>query len=74
MVQVRAEAAKASNQPITAYSPIAHSLLVMNEMVKGRMKRKFDIHYVMAKETLSLSASGASVEPAFIDSDTESDT
>ena len=52
MVRVRANAARASKQPLTTYSPIARSLLVMDEAVQGRMKRKFDICYVMAKESL----------------------
>ena len=55
MTRVRAEAAKASNQPLTTYSPIAHSLLVMDKTVQERMKRKFDICYVLAKESLSFS-------------------
>ena len=52
MVRVRTDAARASNQPLTSYSPIARSLLVMDEVVQGRMKKKFDICYVMAKESL----------------------
>ena len=39
MVQVRADAARASNQPLTSYSPITRSLLVMDEAVQGRMKK-----------------------------------
>ena len=53
MLRVRADAAKASNQPLTTYSPIARSLLVMDRAVQAHMKRKFDICYVMAKESLS---------------------
>ena len=55
MVQVHVTAAKASNQPVTAYmySPIACNLLVMDETVKGHIKRKFDICYMMAKESRS---------------------
>ena len=53
MLRVRADAAKASNQPLTTYSPIARSLLVMDRAVRARMKRKFDICYVMAKESVS---------------------
>ena len=52
MARVRAEAPKASNQLLTTYSPIAHSLLVMHKMVQECMKRKFDICYIMAKENL----------------------
>ena len=53
MTRIRAEAAKASNLPITSYSPIARSLLTMDETVLGCMKRKFDICYVMAKESMA---------------------
>ena len=52
MVRVRGDAARASNQPVTSYSPIARSLLVMDEVVQGRMKKKFDICYIMAKESV----------------------
>ena len=52
MVRVRADAARASNQPVTSYAPIARSLLVMDEAVQRRMKMKFDICFVMAKESL----------------------
>ena len=48
MLQVRTDAAKASNQLLTTYSPIARSLLVMDSAVQARMKIKFDICYVMA--------------------------
>jgi hypothetical protein len=53
MVQVRPDVARASNQLLTTYSPIARSLTVMDEAVQGRMKRKFDICYVMAKVFVS---------------------
>ena len=53
MTRVRADTARASHLPLTSYSPIAHSLLVMDEAVQGWMKKKFDICYVMAKESLS---------------------
>ena len=52
MVRVRADAARASNQPVTSYAPIARSLLVMDEAVQRRMKTKFDICFVMAKKSL----------------------
>ena len=47
---VRRKAARDSHLPITSYSTIARSLLVMDETVKARMKKKFDICFVMAKE------------------------
>lgn len=49
MIHVR----KASNQPIKTYSPIARSLLTMDETTQKRMERKFDICYVMAKESMA---------------------
>lgn len=52
MVRVHADMARTSNRPLTTYSPNACSLLVMYEAVQRRMKRMFDIGYVMAKETL----------------------
>ena len=48
MVQVR----RASGEPVTTYSPIARSLLTMDDAVLTRMKQKFDICYVMVKENL----------------------
>lgn len=52
-VRTRAEAAKATNQPITSYSPIARSLMRMDNQVMERMKKKFDICYIMAKEGIA---------------------
>ena len=53
MVCTRVEAAKDTNQPITSYSPIARSLLRMDDQVIERMNKKFDICYVMTKEGLA---------------------
>lgn len=53
MNHVRKEAAKASNLPVTSYSPIARSLLTMDESIRSRMMKKFDICYVMAKEGMA---------------------
>ena len=53
MMRERAATAKATNQPITTYSPIASSLLTMDEAVKKRMKKKFDICYLLAKEGIA---------------------
>lgn len=53
MNRVRIESAKTSNLPITTYSPIARSLLAMDESVRSRMKKKFDICYMMAKEGMA---------------------
>ena len=52
MIRVRSEAAKATSQPMTSYSPIAQSLLRMDDEVMEHMK-KFDICYLMAKKALN---------------------
>ena len=49
----RAATAKATNQPITTYSPIASSLLTMDETVNKRMMKKFEICYLLAKEGIA---------------------
>ena len=49
MIQV----AKASKQPITSYSPIARSITAMEATAMARMVKKFDICYVLAKESLA---------------------
>ena len=50
MTRVCAAAARAASVSTTSYAPIARSLLVMDEAVQARMKKKFGICYVMAKE------------------------
>ena len=40
MSRVHADAAKASSLPITSYSPIARSLLVMDDTTRDRMRKK----------------------------------
>ena len=52
MIRLRTDAAKVSNLLLISYSTIARSLLVMDDAMLGRMKKKFDICYVMAKESL----------------------
>ena len=52
MLRVCADAARAANLPITSYSAIAHSLLVTDDTVKGCMKKKFDIYFVLAKKSM----------------------
>ena len=44
--------AKAMNHPVTAYAPIAQSLLSMDRSLRERMGKKFDICYMLAKENL----------------------
>ena len=52
MMLLRKEQAKARNEPITSYSPIARSILStsMDPAVRERVKKKFDISFVLAKE------------------------
>ena len=54
MAYLKADQAR-HNESVTSYSPIAHSLLKMDDTTRGRMKRKFDICYVMAKEAIAFS-------------------
>ena len=53
MQRLRVNNAKASNQSIVTYAPIAKSLLNMEASVKAKMKYKFDICYLMAKESIA---------------------
>ena len=50
---LRAEQAKAANAPLTAYAPIAKSLLAMDKSLQEKMGKKFDIYYVLAKENMA---------------------
>ena len=45
--------AKARQEPIVSYTPIAHSLLMLEESEWERMRCKFDVCYVMAKESVT---------------------
>ena len=49
MIHVR----KVSNQPLKTYSPIARSLLTINETTQKRMEKKFDITYMLMKENMA---------------------
>ena len=53
MQRLRVNNAKVSNQSIVTYAPIAKSLLNMEASVKAKMKYKFDICYLMAKEGIA---------------------
>ena len=53
MRHLQADHAKAAKQPISTYAPIARSLLNLEASVKAKMKRKFDICYLMAKEGMA---------------------
>ena len=51
MMRLRRDQAKES-EPIVSYSPIARSLMTMDTTVRERVKKKFDISYVLAKESM----------------------
>ena len=53
MSRMQGESAKASKLPVTSYSPIALSLLTIDEGMQERLRKKFDICYVVAKQGLS---------------------
>ena len=55
MVYLKADLAKANNEPVTSFSPIGCSLMNMDATTRERMKSKFDICYVMAKKGIALS-------------------
>ena len=48
MAYLKVDLAKANNEPATSSSPIGRSLMNMDATTRERMKRKFDICYVMA--------------------------
>ncbi len=53
MMHFRKDQAKDRCEPITSYSPIARSIvssMSMNPSVRDRVKKKFDISFVLAKE------------------------
>ena len=53
MSHLHATQARASNEPVTNYAPIARSLLMLEEPERGWMRRKFDLCYFMAKEGIA---------------------
>ena len=53
MMRLRQEQARKRQEPITAYSNIARRITVMDNATKERIKRKFDISFVLAKENLA---------------------
>ncbi len=46
---------KVQNQPLASYAPIMSSSMNMDAATKERLKKKFDICYMMAKEGMSFS-------------------
>ena len=52
MVRQRATRAETQGKHFESYAPIAHSLLVMDEREQRRMKHRFEICYMMARESM----------------------
>ena len=53
MACMRTARAKANNERIESYAPIARYLMTMNEGDKAKMKHKFEISYVLAREGIA---------------------
>jgi hypothetical protein len=53
MVYMRIAQAKANNEPLESYTPIARCLMMMDEEEKVRMRHKFEISYVLAREGIA---------------------
>ena len=55
MMHFHKDQAKSRNDPVTSYSPIARSLLSssMDPAVRERVKKKFEISFVLAKEHIT---------------------
>ena len=50
---MRTATAKAHNQPIQSYAPVARALLTIDDAEKARMMKKFDVCYVLAREGIA---------------------
>ena len=53
MAYMCTDSAKAQNEPVESYAPITCSLLRMEVSEKEKMKRKFEICYVLAREGIA---------------------
>lgn len=53
MSQLCAAEVWANKQPITSYATIAPSLLMLDDSERARMRRKFNLCYLMAKEDIA---------------------
>ena len=53
MVRFQEERAKSQDVPASSYAPIIRSLMVLEDHEKARMKHKFEICYVIARESLA---------------------
>ena len=53
MLRLRTEQVKAASVPIAECCPIAKSLLSLKQPMQEKLNKKFDICYVMAKESIA---------------------
>ena len=53
MSRLRTAKARARNEDITTYAPIARSMLTLQEAEQDRIRNKFDLCYFLAKEGLA---------------------
>jgi len=53
MAELRAAQARASRTPVVQYAPIARALSMLNDVDCARMRKKFDVSYLMAKEGIA---------------------
>ena len=52
MAQKKADCTKASGQSVVLSSPIGRCLANLDDETRARVRRKFDVCYMMAKESL----------------------
>ena len=50
MAYMRSDSTKARNEPVKSYAPIACLLLCMEDSEMEKIKRKFEICYILARE------------------------
>ena len=55
MAQFKADQAWSQHKPITSYSTIARCLSTLDEQTKAKLRRKFEICYTIAKESIPFS-------------------
>ena len=53
MSKLRTAQSKARSEPVIQYAPIARVLSMLSEVDRTRMRRKFDVCYVMAKKGIA---------------------
>ena len=54
MSLLSAALAKARKEPVMRYAPIVRAVLMLAEPEKQRMRDKFDLYYLMAKEGITI--------------------